>query len=165
MTPCPRGRRAYLPNVTELAPSEVRRRVLSGHQVLREQLLALRKACSELGADGEDDFTSIRLRAEAVRDALEAQIEVEANILAPVLEETPGFGEIRCEELAAHHVAQRRLFSEFVSMLDPARPPRGFTDRACEVLDLLRRELVWEDRELLDPDVVKDDTIDISLGG
>ena len=138
--------------------------MLSGHQVLREQLLALRKACSEVSAGGREGLATIRLRAESVRSALEAQIDLEANILAPVLDDTPGFGEVRCDELAAHHVAQRQLFSELVAMLEPDQPPEGLGERACEILDLLRRELVWEDRHLLDPNVVKDDPIDVSLG-
>ena len=148
----------------DLVPSEVRKRVLSGHQALREQLLALRKACTEATAEGGGDLSSIRLRAESVRSALEAQIELEATILSPVLEETAGFGEIRRDVLAAHHIAQRQLFADFVAMLEPDEAPAGLAERACEVLDRLRKELVWEDRQLLDPNVVKDDPIDVSLG-
>ena len=150
---------------TEPAPSEVRRRVLSGHRALREQLLELRRECSELAGDGAECLDALRLRAEAVKDALDAQIDLEARVLIPVLEEIPGFGDIHAEDLTRHHVEQRRLYAELVALIRSGRPNTEVAPEAQTLLDLLRREFVWEDRELLDPEVVKDDTIDISIGG
>lgn len=147
-------------------PSAVRKRVLASHGRLRKRMHSMIHRCDDLRAGDAGAVDSLRDEAQVLLDELLEHHELEERELAPVLRETPGFGEVRVEELVAHHREQRHDVILLVQQLEGDKVDlNALADRVSRLLDEIRRDLVFEDRELLGSDVLKDDPIDVSLSG
>lgn len=147
-------------------PSAVRKRVLASHGRLRHRMHAMIHRCDELRAGQRGALQSLRDEGQALMDELLEHLELEERELAPVLRETPGFGEIRVEELVAHQRDQRHDVIQLVRELERGSDdPNDLASRVTRLIDELRRDLVFQDRELLGSDILKDDPIDVSLSG
>ena len=150
----------------DLAPSEVRRRILEEHGKLRRLLIdldaladAVLQGNSGLGARLRDKSTEIY---ELLRD----HIDLEDRILAPALRETPGFGELREQRLLEHHAEQRKQFEDALAELRVGPPsPQGLARRIRELVADIRLDMAHEDKDLLNPDLLRDDPINVAFTG
>lgn len=121
-------------------------------------------ACEDVQAGRHGALEELRGEASALLGELEAHQRLENDELAPFLGELPAFGEQRIEELRQYHAEQRADVTDVVERL--RRKPVDATVLAADVMvliDRLREDLVWEDRELVNPDLLKDDLVDVSL--
>ncbi len=150
--------------MVERKPSEIRKDALAGHVRIRARLGAMRHQCQRLREGERAALAPLRTHAESLLDALLDHLALEHRELLPALRETPGFGQVRVEELLELHAEQRGVVTETVERLR-AEPGdlAGCAEEVLALIDRLRHDLVWEDRELLDPEVLRDDPIDVSL--
>lgn len=148
----------------ELLPSEVRARVLADHDHLRGHLDATEAAAdavlrSEPGATPEMRGVARRLEA-----AWRGYLEVEDRILVPALAEADAWGEVRVRRLAAEQDKQRLLLARVAEVASGGEPEAG-ARTLRDVIEELRRELEREERDVLHPNLLRDDPVMIHFTG
>lgn len=150
----------------DLAPSEVRTRIRAEHERLRRLLIDL-DALADAVIQGNSGLGGrLRDKATEIYETLCAHIDLEDRILAPALRETPGFGEIREQRLLEHHAEQRKAFETAIAELRVAPPsPRALARQIRALVTELRLDMAHEDQDLLNPELLKDDPINVSFGG
>jgi len=136
----------------EQRPSAVRRRIMEGHETLRSMLDGIAQLAEGLRAGEQGARDSLRSSAESLLEAFEQHLELEDRILAPALEETPGFGPERSREMVEHHERQQEMLRAAISELHDADAD-ALADRITEVARDLREDMEREDRDLLGPKV------------
>lgn len=150
----------------ELKPSEVRERILEEHDQLRRLLIDL-DALAAAVLDGKAGLGArLRDKATEIYEVLRAHIDLEDRILAPALRETPGFGELRERRLLEHHAEQRKAFESAIAELRVGPPsPESLARRVREMVADVRMDMAHEDKDLLNPELLKDDPINVSFTG
>jgi hemerythrin-like domain-containing protein len=149
-----------------MRPSEVRSRVLSDHEVLRELLEQLEALAGEISRPEPDRDRVDRLRGEA--DAFLARLREhmrwEEAYLLPALREADAWGQERADRLIADHREQRELFDFILSRLhDRGRSDAMVAADVRALIGLLREDMEHEEAELLDERVLRDDVIGIEV--
>jgi hypothetical protein len=127
-------------------PSEIRELILAQHEELRAEYAAL-------------DSRVLRERCGGLYRMLLRHIAVEDTYLAPALRETDGFGPLRADDLEQEHDRQRRLLRYALSSIDETTAGATLTQSIPPLLESLRADMAHEERDLLDPDLLKDDSI------
>lgn len=150
----------------ELTPSQVRQRILDEHDNLRRLLIDL-DALADAVLDGNSGLGArLRDKSTEIYEILRDHIDLEDRILAPALRETPGFGELREQRLLEHHAEQRKAFETAIAELRIGPPsPRSLARRIRELVADIRVDMAREDKDLLNPDLLKDDPINVSFTG
>ncbi|MCG8590101.1 MAG: hemerythrin domain-containing protein [Proteobacteria bacterium] len=144
-------------------PAAVRKRILDDHVDLRTRLdrleqLARSDRCPPAGAE------TLRAAGCDLLARLEAHMAFEDVHLARVLREADAWGEERERRLVDEHRQQRAHLKHIE--LDLREPAADVETLAHELLDLiawLRRDMAAEERERLDPDVLRDDVVGIRV--
>lgn len=143
-------------------PSLVRARILEHHGELRAKLEILQRLASE--ADGGDLSAAAHAVALAhgLFDELADHLDIEEQMLVPMLREVDAWGELRANELLKHHEQQ---WSELKALRERADrcSARTMAGELAMLVSALRRDLLDEDRELLTPDVLRDDVLGIDV--
>ncbi|NOY94273.1 MAG: CBS domain-containing protein [Deltaproteobacteria bacterium] len=144
-------------NTANLAPSQVRERILADHRRLLA-LLDQIDAVARRVLDG-DEPAEPRLRqwAKDLYGFLRAHLHLENEILVPALVNARGFGRERAESLRQEHREQEAVFERVLGRL-----ARGAAPLATELKELarsLRDDIAREEREFLAPDLLEDDVI------
>lgn len=141
---------------------EERRQTLHAqHQQLRAVIGEVREAALEvLGAEA-DDSAALRMRISVLRDDLEQHLVSEETLLAPVLERIDAWGPIRLDLMRAEHAHQRAVLSLLRSDRASAMPPLELARRVLGLLADIMADMDAEDRDLLDPRVLRDDIIQL----
>lgn len=144
-------------------PSEVRATVLGEHRKLRAQLAALIVLAKEVRSDltrGQELLDGCN----ALRESLRSVQDLEEKLLVPALSEADAWGDVRIERLFQLQKMQCDAVKSTLSLLTHDELP--VLVRASAVIALgeeVERELTTEDRELLSPEVLRDDVI--TIGG
>lgn len=153
------GRQSAAP---ALRPSQIRARILSEHEVLRS-IYAKTEVSARSVLDGEQDVP-LREHCRELYRTLLRHIELENAILAPALYETDAFGPVRAEELLREHGRQRAALlnalesEDAISEIELAQAIRA-------LLSELTLDMAHEERALLHPDLLRDDSISDGQGG
>jgi hypothetical protein len=149
-----------------IRPSQVRLAIANEHEELRRVLRDV-DALAVLVMDGNRGaYEMLRLRAGQLYYALCKHTDLEDEILAPALRETPGFGEIREAQLLEHHREQRdELHSALAELSSEDEDPAELATRIRDLLARIRIDMAHEDRDLLNDKLLKDDLIDVSFIG
>ncbi len=149
-----------------MKPSEVRTLVLAGHTLLRGILDdIMRVALAELDQPGTG-AARMRQRAIELADAFSAHLEVEEEILRPLLQKIDAWGPVRVERMNADHANQReRLFEIRRQCGDPVFSDAQLARRLKQLVIDLREDMEWEEREMLDADLLRDDILSIRQFG
>ena len=144
-----------------LKPSEVRARVLDEHVQIRA-LLAELESLARRALDG-DAHGGARLRATAIElySTLDAHMSLEDALLYPAICDADAWGHVRGERMKEDHVRQRavlRQLAEFESCGDIVALVETMRRLATDIRD----DMCSEERELLNPDLLRDDVISIA---
>lgn len=141
---------------------EERRQTLHAqHQQLRAVITDVREAALEvLGTEGEDS-APLRMRISVLYDDLQRHLATEEALLEPVLERIDAWGPVRLDLLRAEHAHQRAVLSVLRSDRAAALPPQVLSRRVLGLLDDIMADMDAEDRDLLDPRVLRDDIIQL----
>lgn len=144
-------------------PSEVRHRILDEHEVLRQHLHGITRhlrACFD-GADGLD---GLREALRGFLPTMRAHMALEDRILAPALREADAFGDVRTEKLERHHDHLRERLDRVEAHLadEDGEALRGAT---ADLVGDLWTEMAKEERDLLHPNILRDDVVSIGHSG
>lgn len=145
-------------------PSEVRERILREHDALQRRLLMLDELAVK--ADGGNRCAGECAAELSGRlfDELADQLDVEEQLLVPLLREMDAWGEVRIDELARlHDQAWQELKALRERAADDGMTARGLADELARLARALRRDLLVEERDLLAPDVLRDDVLGIDV--
>jgi hypothetical protein len=141
---------------------EERRQTLHAqHQQLRAVIAEVREAALEILGTEATDCGDLRMRVSVLYDDLHRHLATEEALLEPVLERIDAWGPVRLDLLRAEHAHQRAVLSLLRSDRAAALPPLVLSRRVLGLLDDIMADMDAEDRDLLDPRVLRDDIIQL----
>jgi iron-sulfur cluster repair protein YtfE (RIC family) len=142
--------------------AEVRARILADHQRLRK-LIGATERVAALIEEGEEDLgDSLRVLLVALFRKLKVHMQYEDDVLQPILARIDAFGEVRAAQFDHEHEEQREQMGEILhAACDLHAHPREVAGRALHILRRLLADMEYEEREFLDPDVLRDDIVAI----
>lgn len=147
-----------------MKPSEVRKRVLSEHDELRELLEQLERAARAVLQGHASAADELRERTRSLEERLRAHFELEERILAPALREADPWGPERVERLDEDHVRQRAMLDGLRgAAVHPQRSVLELALLAWGFARLLREDMEEEERLLLSEQLLRDDIIGIEV--
>jgi hypothetical protein len=135
----------------------VRKRILAEHDRLREAGERV------IAAEGP---AKLALAANALLDLLAEHLAHEDDLLAPVLRTIDAWGEERERRLRQDHAEQRAEIEHLRAALaqpSPIVPSLAATLR--QFVDRLRGDMAMEERDVLTPELLRDDAIIVEPGG
>lgn len=116
-----------------------------------------------------DDETVLPLLRElwsALHVALSAHLDLEDVILAPALRETDAYGPDRADELLVHHAEQREMLARALERAkDPQTTAVDLARDSQRLVEYLMHDMAQEDRDLLNPNLLRDDIINVGFTG
>ena len=140
-----------------MQPSHVRKQVFADHAKLRQLLDTLSELTMtfEQGQRGELD-RALEL-AQALQLELTEHFAFEDEQLSPVLRERDSWGPVRAGNLEQHHVVQREQLRILESERARAESPVTLARAFLVLIDELRVDMAFEERELLSQELLSDD--------
>ena len=143
---------------------EVRRRVLSDHQDLRERMRKLEQMSRAAIAGEKLPWGALHAEGESFLARLAVHMRWEDLYLVPVLREADSWGEARSQQLSEEHREQREFLEYVVRQLrDEGRPVRLVAANLLDLIELLRRDMQEEECIYLDERVLRDDVIAVDV--
>ncbi|MGI9591194.1 MAG: hemerythrin domain-containing protein [Myxococcota bacterium] len=145
-----------------MTPSEIREWILKDHRMLRGLLDDL-DALAQQVRDGDRRLIGpLRLEAERFLHRFDEHTRWEDAYLRPALLEADAWGSERAERLDHDHREQRALLADSLARLRYAeRPPVLVARGVLDLIALIRTDMEEEERDLLDPRILRDDVISI----
>lgn len=145
-----------------MTPAETREWVLKDHRNLRTLLEELEELAGQV-RDGDHRLLGpLRLAAERFLHRFEAHTRWEDQYLRPALVAADAWGQERAERLDHDHVEQRQLLEDSLDRLREAERPALLVARGVlDLIALIRTDMEEEERDLLDPRILRDDVISI----
>lgn len=142
-----------------MEPSQIRERILSEHRALGVRLDRL----EALARGVERGRTPLDVLRDEVADllvALREHMNVEDELLAPALLDADAWGDVRSAQLVEHHELQRAELDRLLQELrSPDQSRAACAELVLGLIDDLRLDIRREEKELLDPSVLRDDII------
>ena len=137
-----RGPYAYC--MGEAQPSLVRARILRDHGVLRAKLEQLQRLALEAGGGSSAAAERAVELARALFEELADHLDIEEQVLVPMLREADAWGELRAGELARHHETQWQELKELRARADSSSVLALAAELAALVM-ALRSDMLAED--------------------
>ncbi len=131
------------------------------HQQLRTLIAQVRGAAVDVLGGEAADSQELRNQVGALRTRLEEHLATEEALLGPVLERIDAWGPVRLDLMRAEHAHQRAVLAVLRSDRAAAIPPELLARRTLGLLDDILTDMDAEDRDLLDPKVLRDDVIQL----
>lgn len=145
-----------------LTPSEVRARILTEHGAIRTELDQLEALINRAEA-GPSSAPELPAQVEAFTEGLLRHIADEEHLLRPTLAEIDAWGRQRVEKLDDGHAAQRARVDRLKGLAAGPRAPWLAELRA--LIASLREEMIFEEKDCLSPNLLRDDTVTIDYFG
>jgi iron-sulfur cluster repair protein YtfE (RIC family) len=145
--------------------AEIRKAILEEHRLLRARIDAVQAALDEPRAPDAPVPRRLLAALDGFLSDFLKHIAHEDVVLRPLLATVDAWARERVEHLDAEHREQRERL-QALSMMSPLADPAAFTARVQETLAWIRADMDGEERELLTPEVLRDDVVVIdSFGG
>lgn len=145
-----------------MTPAETREWVLKDHRALRTVLDRLQELAQQVHDGDRRLLGPLRLEAEQFLHRFEEHTRWEDRHLRPALVEADAWGRERAERLDRDHAEQRQLLEDSLERLHQAdRPPLLVARGVLDLIALIRTDMEEEERDLLDPRVLRDDVVSI----
>jgi iron-sulfur cluster repair protein YtfE (RIC family) len=142
----------------ELDASQVRKIILDEHSVLRDELEEVVTLLEDVAAQRADAAGRLSHRMKTFYDAFLKHIAHEDSLLRPVLADIDAWGEARVKKLDEEHRQQRATIAALAA-LDPWSDVEGYLGRVKEFVREMTTDMAAEERDCLNPDILRDDTI------
>jgi hypothetical protein len=139
-------------------PSQVRTRILRDHDSLRRHLSELEAECRAMLTDSTRT-DCVRGLAHEVLWELTQHTELEDEILAPALLEIDAWGQVRADQLLTHHRCQRERIHALADLYDAGLALTEIKLITESFIAELRDDMEHEERDLLHPDLLRDDIV------
>ena len=143
----------------ELSPSQVRAQVLAQHQLVRAGLTRLTELIPQVLAGDPEAVLNLKAQVARFLVNLDRHMTFEETVLGPCLLDVDPLRPARLNQLQADHDQQRHLLRTFASA--PGDDPQALADRVLLLAVSLTTDMETEEREILDPRILRDDTISI----
>lgn len=137
-------------------PSEVRDFI--GHQHIQLRIL-----CVEVAHACHDCADPRRTIAKWI-DAVEEHLHMEDVLLIPALRDCDGWGPVRAERVAEEHRLQRAQLAT-LRTLTKHGAPEDVARAADELIAALLADMDAEEKDLLSPDLLRDDLVVVDQSG
>lgn len=148
----------------QLKDSEIRRTILGEHERLRQRITELRAALDASGAATAPVPDVVTAGLHGFISFFLAHIAHEEEILRPALR----FGDAWSAERVAHmdeeHREQRARLGA-LDVRDPAKDPAGYRAEIRATLTWILEDMGSEERELLTPELLRDDLVTVDPFG
>ncbi len=131
------------------------------HQQLRALIAQVRKAAVDLLEGEVAGSEELRNQVGALRTQMEDHLATEEALLGPVLERIDAWGPVRLDLMRAEHEHQRAVLAVLRSDRAAGLAPELLARRTLGLLDDILTDMDAEDRDLLDPKVLRDDVIQL----
>ena len=154
---------AYLSGMGSMRPSEVRSRILRDHEALSERLTALQRFADEAVESNGEACARTREFACGVVEELADHLDVEEQLLVPMLRDMDAWGPLRADELRQHHDQQWRGLKRLRDRVSSPLQPPELAAHIALMVQLLQHELAQEAHELLTPEILRDDVLGIDV--
>lgn len=139
---------------------------MESHERLRRQILAehgeLRAAIAKVATAEEP--ARLALATNALCDLLEDHLAHEDEVLEPVLRTIDAWGPERARRLRDEHLQQRARLAQLRRDVATA-PALALAREVQPFLEELLVDMAGEERDVLDPDLLRDDTVSVEFGG
>ena len=151
--------------MTSIRPSEVRGRILRDHEALRRHLDELATVIHAL-RDGDESAVGHAVSlCEQILKELSRHLDLEDAVLAPTLRELDAWGPIRAERLLRHHVQQREQLGAIAEKSHAEHTPAALAVVLADLVEDLRADMAYEERDVLSPELLRDDLSTSGEGG
>ena len=147
-----------------IRPSQVRARILQEHATLRVKLDSIALLIEELQAGSAAAFTRALTKAQALYRDLRAHIDFEDELLGPALRDIDSWGPLRADRLASHHREQRQQLRTLAERSN-SESPEGLAGLLTSLIQELRTDMLFEERDVLSADLLRDDLISVGEDG
>ena len=147
-----------------MKPSDVRRKILEDHHRIRRLLRPTEDLARSVSLGESDLADSLRRLGALLLERLAAHLEWEDRHLGAALSEADAWGPERAERLAREHSEQRELLAHAAQRIEDERlPPRLLGSIMLDLVSLLHADMQEEEHACLDPSVLRDDVVGISV--
>ena len=144
------------------SPAETRAWILQDHQNLRALLAQLEDVAQQVRDGDRRLLGPLRLEAERFMHRFEEHTLWEDRYLRPALLNADAWGQERAARLDHDHTEQRALLEDSLARLREAdQPPAQVARAVLDLIALIRTDMEEEERDLLDPRILRDDVISI----
>jgi hypothetical protein len=143
-----------------MSHDECRNTLEMQHRQLRALIAGVREVAQRALRDEREGSTLHELVG-ALRTEIEQHLVAEESLLGPVLERVDAWGPVRLDLMRAEHAHQRAVLAVLRSDRAGTLPAALFAPRVLGLLDDISTDMDAEDRDLLDPRVLRDDLIQL----
>ncbi len=139
--------------------AEIRAELLAEHDTIRRlaREVAGRATCV-LRGDAAPGFYAALMR---LSSTVEAHIANEEALLRNVIRSIDAWGKVRERMMDEHHAAEHSAVVVGLSLCAAMKDPVSAAQQAELLLDTLLKHMEWEERDLLSPDVLRDDLVTV----
>jgi hemerythrin-like domain-containing protein len=141
-----------------------RYRVLAQHTVLRQLLTDSLGHIEATLAGEESSRVPLRLLIGVAYETFVAHLAYEEALLFPILEDDLPLGPQRLQRLREEHARQRADFHRLYALRD-SNDTRELATRLRRLAMAVLADMEHEERELLTPDVIRDDAVVVDQAG
>ena len=147
-----------------MEPSEVRRRVLKDHDMLRGRIESLERLAERAVSGARVTSDALRTSATELLAALRTHMAWEDRYLAPALRDADAWGPERVAQFARDHRQQRADIEHLLESLADREEPGAFlASRLLDWIHELHADMLDEEQAFLDPRVLRDDVVGIDV--
>lgn len=138
-------------------PAQVRKRILSEHVRIRGLLDDLEALAKTVVTTGHQDVAGkLRKWTRELGDVLHAHLDLEEEILLPIVRDADGFGPVRVAEMEKEHEEQRAMLASILDGLAGTRSVEVLSTGVLELVRAVREDIVEEEELFLSEDLVND---------
>jgi len=145
----------------KIKPSEVRARVLDEHVQIRAMLAELESVAGRALDGDAHGGAQLRVKVVELHALLDAHMTLEDSLLYPAICDADAWGDLRGERMKEEHGRQRAILTQLVDRewrSDTATLVNAVRSLARDI----REDMCKEERELLNPELLRDDVISIA---
>jgi hypothetical protein len=140
---------------------ECRKTLELQHRQLRALIARIRETALKALKSDRAASEELHVLVGLFRGEIEKHLAAEESMLAPVLERIDAWGPVRLDLMRAEHAHQRAVLAVLRSHPAGELPAALFAPRVLGLLDDVSADMDAEDKDLLDPRVLRDDVIQL----
>ncbi len=135
-------------------PSEVRQIILNEHNAIRKQLQDLEKLSNS------KDLAALKQAIGNFQKTFREHLQHEEAILWPVIKTVDSWGPVRLAEMNKEHSEQREMIEALSNLKQ-----ENITKIIKELVGNLTDDMASEEKEFLNPELLRDDVVSSGFGG
>ncbi len=148
----------------ELQNSKIRKIILGEHEGLRHALQTMEAGLEKVAKGDVEAQKALHGQLTRLLDTFLRHIEHEERILRPVLKDIDAWGPERLAHMDKEHAGQRVLVTHLAGLFPSATPDQWVTEVRAFVTHL-REDMEGEEKDCLDPRLLRDDVISLDTFG